>query len=74
MKRIRILVLILCACFVSAASGQEDGWSEFHRPDMTRWNPGEHVLNVNNVGSLTLKWDQPEDNEWDSPIVANGVV
>ena len=61
MKRISILVLILCACFVSVAWGQQpaarlNNWSEFHRTNMQRWNPYEKVLNVNNVGSLGLKW------------------
>src|ERR1039458_2671457 len=59
MKRISILVWILCACFVSVAWGQKNGWSEFHRPDMTRFNPSEKVLNVNNVADLQLKWRYP---------------
>jgi hypothetical protein len=52
MKPVRIWALILCACFVSAAWSQrpaskgENNWSEFHRPNMSRWNPYEHVLNV----------------------------
>jgi glucose dehydrogenase len=62
MKRISSLVLILCACFVSVAWSQQladkgkNNWSEFHRNNMMRWNPYEKVLNVNNVGSLELKW------------------
>ena len=56
MKRIRILAFILCACFVSVAWGQRNGWSEFHRPNMHRYNPYEKVLNVHNVGNLGLKW------------------
>ena len=58
MKRIRILVSILCACFVSVAWSQQpagkciNNWSEFHRTNMKRWNPCEKVLNVKNVGSL----------------------
>ena len=58
MKRISILVLILCACFVSVAWGQQpagkciNNWSEFHRTNMKRWNPCEKVLNVHNVGNL----------------------
>jgi outer membrane protein assembly factor BamB len=75
MKHIRILVLILCACFVSVAWGQRDGWSEFHRPNMSRWNIYEKVLNVQNVGGLSLLWSfatgEPVDS---SPAVANGVV
>ena len=42
MKRIRILVFILSACFVSVAWGQQpagkciNNWSEFHRVNMKR--------------------------------------
>ncbi len=32
MKHIRTLVLLLCACFVSVAWSQENGWSEFTGP------------------------------------------
>ena len=81
MKRISILVLILCTCFASVAWGQQPaskvctGWSEFHRPDMTRLNPCEKVLNVNNVGSLSLKWSYTTGGDvTSSPAVANGVV
>src|SRR5271165_3750142 len=75
MKRICILVVILCVCFVSAAWGQRNGWSEFHRPDMTRYNPHEHVLNVNNVGNLHRKWSYKTGNvASSSPAVADGVV
>jgi hypothetical protein len=59
MKRISIVVLILCACLVSAAWGQEpagERWGQFHRNNMERWNPYDKVLNVNNVGSLHRKW------------------
>src|ERR1700690_174322 len=82
MKHIRILVLILCTCFVSVAWGQQpassacNGWREFHRPNMTRWNRCENVLNVNNVGSLHKKWSYKTGGAFDysSPAVANGVV
>ncbi len=75
MKRISILVWILCACFVSVAWGQKHGWGEFHRPDVMRFNPYETVLNVNNVGSLQLKWSYTTgDNINSSPAVAHGVV
>ena len=75
MKRISILVWILCACFVSVAWGQKNGWSEFHRPDMTRFNPSEKVLNVNNVADLQLKWRYPAaSSDVGLPAVANGVV
>jgi PQQ-like domain len=75
MKQISISVLILCTCFVSAAWGQQNGWREFHRPDMVRMNPYETVLNVNNVGGLSLKWNFATGNEvYSSPALANGVV
>jgi hypothetical protein len=44
MKGIRILGLILCGCFVSAAWGQQQAckantpWGQFHRANMERWN------------------------------------
>ena len=81
MKHIRILVLILCACFVSVAWGQQQActahtpWAEFHRQNMQRYNPCEKVLNVNNVGNLSLKWSYTTgDGSSSSPAVANGVV
>jgi hypothetical protein len=81
MKRIRVLVFILCACFVPAAWGQKVtcpasvNWTEFHTIDMMRWNPCEKVLNVNNVGSLQELWSYATAGPVDSsPAVANGVV
>ena len=82
MKRIRILVLILCAGFVSVAWGQQPQacttytpWAEFHRQNMQRWNPCEKVLNVKSVGSLGLKWSYATGGRVESsPAVANGVV
>ena len=62
MKRISILVLILCACIVSLAWGEQpagtcnNNWTEFHRTNMMRWNPCEKVLNVKTVRNLQLKW------------------
>jgi hypothetical protein len=62
MKRISLVVSILCASFVSVAWGQQpagkctNDWSEFHRTNMQRWNPCENVLGVNNVGDLGVKW------------------
>ena len=80
MKRISILVLILCACFVSAAWGQQPAakgrpdWTELHRTNMMRWNPYEKVLNVNNVESLQLTWSYTTSGNVDSsPAVVNGV-
>jgi glucose dehydrogenase len=79
MKRISIVVLILCASFVSVAWGQQPGcefspfWAEFHKENMERWNRCEKVLGVNNVGSLSLKWRLILGNA-SSPAVANGVV
>jgi hypothetical protein len=52
MNRISRVALILCACFVSVAWCQQptakcsNNWSEFHRPNMERWNPCEKVLNM----------------------------
>ena len=80
MKRISILVLILCVCIVHVAWGEQAAgtgrnWSQFHRPNMSRWNPYENVLNVDNVGSLDLKWSYATGGEvYSSPAVANGVV
>jgi outer membrane protein assembly factor BamB len=80
MNRISRVALILCACFVSVAWGQQpagtctNNWTEFHRPNMVRWNPCEKVLNVNNVGSLSLKWSYTTSIVVSSPAVANGVV
>ena len=80
MKRISSLVLILCACFVSGASGQQSEckahtpWAEFHRQNMMRWNQCETVLNVNNVGSLQQKWFHVVDAFESAPAVVNGVV
>src|SRR5580704_8650955 len=81
MKNIRILVLILCACFVSVAWGQQPpckqpgSWGEFHRTNMQRWNPCENVLNVKNVGNLQVKWKLSFGSfENSSPAVVDGVV
>ncbi len=78
MKRIRILVLILCACFVSVAWSRQPAakgdWTEFHRTNMERWNPYETVLGVNNVGNLQRKWSSSIGSVYSSPAVANGVV
>jgi hypothetical protein len=83
---IRTSVLVLCACFVSLGCGsvawgqQAEGkrrvnCSEFHRPDMMRYNLHEHVLNVNNVGELQVKWSCNTGSAVDaSPAVLNGVV
>jgi len=81
MKHIRILVLILCACFVPVASGQQpagkcyNSWAQFHRYNMQRWNRCEKVLTVKNVGSLGRKWSYYFNRGVDSsPAVSNGVV
>jgi outer membrane protein assembly factor BamB len=84
MNRISRVALILCACFVSVAWGQQpagkcyNSWAEFHRYNMWRWNRCEKVLNVKNVGSLGLKWSYAIGNDnstvESSPAVANGVV
>src|ERR1017187_11028061 len=78
MKRVIISVLILCAGFVSVAWGQKltcppsFNWNEFHTKDMERQNPCENVLNVNNVGSLGLKWSYTTGGAGESsPAVEN---
>src|SRR5579863_2149142 len=83
MKQGRILVLILCACSVSAAWAQQptgkgsNDWSEFHRTNMVRWNANEKVLNVKTVRDLQLKWSFAAANYcsmYSSPAVVDGVV
>src|SRR5438067_1350726 len=82
MKWIRIFVLISFACLVSIiAWGQQpactgcNNWSEFHRPNMHRWNPYEDILNINNVGSLSLKWIYTTGSwVYSSPAVVDGMV
>jgi hypothetical protein len=79
MKHIRILVLVLCACFVSAWAQQpacthSPFWAEFHKQNMQRWNRCEKVLNVKNVGNLALKWSYATGGGVESsPTVTNGV-
>jgi glucose dehydrogenase len=79
MKRISISILILCASFASVAWAQQPAsradWTEFHRLNMMRFNPHEQVLNVNNVGTLGLKWSYSTGGGISSsPAVVNGVV
>jgi hypothetical protein len=81
MNRISSVLLILCVCFVSLAWGQQpagtcsNNWTEFHRPNMQRWNPCEKLLGVKNVGSLVLKWRQTIGSQvYSSPALVNGVV
>jgi outer membrane protein assembly factor BamB len=82
MKRVSLVISILCGCFVSVASTQQsagtcsNNWTEFHQSNMQRWNPCEKVLNVNNVGKLSLKWQFGNivGPFLSSPAVANGVV
>ena len=82
MKHICILVLILCTCFVSAAWSQQPAgtgnsdWTEFHRTNMMRWNPYEHVLGIHNVRQLQLKWSYTTGApvDFSSPAVVNDVV
>ncbi len=57
MKRISVVVLILCATFVSVAWGQQpmgkcsNNWSEFHRPNMERWNRVKRCLASRMLGT-----------------------
>ena len=81
MKNVRILVSVLCACFVYVAWGQQqasntqNNWTEFHRTNMIRWNPYEKVLNARNASHLTLKWSYATGSGGNpSPAVVNGVV
>jgi outer membrane protein assembly factor BamB len=81
MKRINLVVLILCAGFVSVAWGQPTAckvhtpWAEFHRHNMRRSNPCEKVLNVHNVENLALKWSYATGGPVDSdPAAANDLV
>ena len=81
MKRLSISILIVCACFVPVASGQQpagkcyNSWGEFHRYNMWRWNRCEKVLGVKDVGKLSLKWSYATGYLVDpSPAVADGVV
>jgi eukaryotic-like serine/threonine-protein kinase len=41
---------------------------------MMRWNPYEHILNVHNVATLSMKWRRSLEVGDSSPAVANGVV
>ena len=75
MKHLSISISILCACFVPVTSATcYSNWTEFHRPNMERWNPCEKVLSVNNVGNLGLLWSNTIGAYSSSPAVANGVV
>ena len=50
-------------------------WNQFHRHNMMRWNPFENVLNVNNVGSLQVKWSYATGGAVESsPAVVKEVV
>ena len=81
MKRNSIVVLVLCACFISVGWSQQPAgtvhadWTEFQRLNMKRWNPYENVLSVNNVGRLHRKWSYLT-GYWmtSSPAIVNGVV
>ena len=81
MRHIRISVLMACACFASAAWGQQpatnslNNWSEFHYLNMMRYNPYENILNIHNVEKLQLKWNYFfGGGVFSSPAVVNGVV
>jgi PQQ-like domain len=42
---------------------------------MVRWDPSEKVLNVKNVGGLSLKWRHTIGSQvYSSPALVNGVV
>jgi len=80
-NHIRIVVLTLFACFVSAAFCQQpagsplNNWSEFLTADMQRNNPYEDVLNVDNVRYLEKKWHASLGvDSMSSAAVVNGIV
>jgi outer membrane protein assembly factor BamB len=77
----RVIFVLLLVCLASAAWSQPRnctvyiGWRQFHGVNMHRGNPCETVLNVNNVGNLTLLWSYATGKKvWSSPAVGNGVV
>src|ERR1700722_7493986 len=80
MKRISIVVLLLWAGFVSEVWAQQPAakvrdWAQFHRRNMERSTPYEHVLNVHSVGGLELKWNFTTGRGvWSSPAIVDGVV
>ncbi|MGH9495170.1 MAG: PQQ-binding-like beta-propeller repeat protein [Candidatus Sulfotelmatobacter sp.] len=82
MKHIRIVVLALCACSMSAAWAQQppasnplNNWSEFLTTNMDRYNAAENTINVSNVKNLKLKWIYPVGTDTpSSAVVANGVA
>jgi outer membrane protein assembly factor BamB len=56
-------------------------WTQYHRDNMQRWNPYETILDINNVGSLGLKWKNDGGNAIggsgltrSSAAVVNGAV
>jgi outer membrane protein assembly factor BamB len=81
MKRITMGVVFL-AGFVFVASAQQlpckypKSWAEFHRHNMQRRNPCEHVLNIHNVGSLSDIWLNPLGGASTlfSPVIVDGVM
>jgi outer membrane protein assembly factor BamB len=83
------IVLLAGFCFGQGASSPSPSvgrptthvltdWSEFHRHNMTRFNPYEKFLIVNNVGNLGLNWSYIFGNAscgpTPSPAVVNGVL
>jgi glucose dehydrogenase len=80
------MFLLTGFCFGQAASSPSPSgsrptthvltdWNQFHRRNMTRFNPYEKFLTVNNVGRLGLKWRSAAGFAVvTSPAVASGVV
>ena len=62
------------AAGVSTRANTGTNWSQFHRHNMVRWNPGERILNVKTVRKLTLRWRFSLGPVATSPVVANGVA
>src|SRR5664279_95158 len=54
----------------------QSDWTEFHKPNMQRWNGVEKRLSVQNVGRLQNLWTQftSSGGVFTAPAVANGVV
>jgi outer membrane protein assembly factor BamB len=60
---------------INASLKAAQNWTEFHTLDMVRWNPYEHVLNVENVGRLKKLGSYTTGGPVfsSSPAIVNGV-
>lgn len=70
MKGVRISFLMVWACLLPAAWGQQPpttnhaNWTQFHRNNMSRFNRYETVLGVHNVNGSQLKWSYDTAAAW----------